>query len=155
MFELAFGVSVSVFPSRVLPVGSEKARTAPSVLAEMATFGLIGVAAALGFVLASSLMVGFLPAAPPWIVSAVCYAFFILPVYLLHRRFSFRSVAPHRHALPRYVATQLSALVLASVFSFVAYETLAVPTSWAALIVVGFTSAVNFVILRAWAFAVA
>jgi putative flippase GtrA len=141
---------VSVLPNTV---SAADAARSPTMLAELLVFGVIGATAALGFVWLSSSMVAALHTIPAWLVSSTCYALFILPVYFLHRRFSFRSAAPHRHALPRYVATQLSAMVLASVFSFVAYGILSLPTSFAALLVIGFTSALNFVVLRIWAFA--
>src|SRR5690606_3788445 len=77
------------------------------------------------------------------------------PIYLLHRRFSFRSDAAHRQALPRYVSVQLMALVLAALFSFVIYGSLHLPPVAASILVVALTSGVNFMVLRSWAFATA
>jgi putative flippase GtrA len=119
------------------------------------SFLLIGAGAAVGFVIWSSAAIWALPDAPRWLVSAVCYAVFVGPVYLLHRRYSFNSDAPHGHALPRYVAVQLAGLALASVFSFVAYGVLGLPTFAAGLLVIALTSGVNFLVLRRWAFSVA
>ncbi|MEO8883262.1 MAG: GtrA family protein, partial [Devosia sp.] len=76
------------------------------------------------------------------------------PVYLAHRRFSFRSDTPHGHALPRYVGVQLCALLLASIFSYIAYSVFGLPAFWAAIVVTGLISSVNFVVLRLWAFAI-
>jgi len=76
-----------------------------------------------------------------------------VPVYVAHRRYSFSSRAPHAVALPRYAAVQLSALALASVFSWLCYSILGMPTGLAALLVIGLTSGVNFIILKLWAFA--
>ena len=123
------------------------------VALQLLSFLAIGMAAAIGFVGLSSLMVALIAFVPSWIVSALCYAVFVLPVYLLHRRFTFASDAPHSHALPRYVAVQVTALVLATIFSYIAYGTLGLPAPLAALLVIGLTSGVNFVVLRAWAFA--
>jgi len=115
-------------------------------------FIAIGGGAALAFVAVSSFMVSLgLPLAD-WVVSALCYGAFIGPVYLLHRRYSFNSSAPHGRALPRYVAVQLVGLTLAALFSFVAYGVVGLPSVAAALVVTGLTSAVNFFILRIWAF---
>ena len=84
--------------------------------------------------------------------SALCYGVFIVPVYLLHRRFSFGSDAPHRQALPRYAAVQGMAMLLATLFSVIAYGVLSMPTLLASILVVMMTSGVNFVVLRSWAF---
>ena len=117
------------------------------------SFVLIGGGAALGFVLLSSLMVILLPATEAWVVSAACYAGFIVPVYLLHRRFTFASDASHWQALPRYFAVQLMALLLATLFGYVFHGTLALPSLPAAVLVTVLTSGVNFVVLKSWAFA--
>lgn len=124
-----------------------------SVGTQLLSFIIVGGLGALGFVGLSSLMIGLRTPAPSWIVSACCYALMILPVYLAHRRFSFQSDAPHTHALPRYVGVQLCGIALASLFSFVCYGVLGMPTMFAALLVIGLTSGVNFVVLRLWAFA--
>jgi putative flippase GtrA len=125
----------------------------PTLLTELGSFLLVGGVAALCFVGLSMLLIDLGTGAPDWIVSALCYALFIGPVYLAHRRISFRSQAPHRLALPRYVAVQLSALTLASLFSYVCYSLLGMETGLAALIVIVLTSGVNFVVLKIWAFA--
>ena len=116
------------------------------------SFLLIGGGAALSFVVLSSVAIWALPHASRWVVSAICYGVFIVPVYLLHRRFSFNSDAPHGRALPRYVIAQLTSLGLASFFSYVAYGALGLPTFGAAILVIGLTSGVQFVVLRRWAF---
>lgn len=117
------------------------------------SFLLIGVGAALGFIILSSLLVGLWPARDAWIVSACCYAAFIVPVYLLHRRFTFASEVAHVQALPRYVAVQMMALLLAAAFGFVFHGTLALPSLPAAVLVIVLTSGVNYMVLKGWAFA--
>lgn len=126
---------------------------APAPSDSILSFILIGGFGSALFVTLSSIAVSLLPGHPEWQVNAACYAMTILPIYLLHRRFSFRSVAAHRQALPRYVTVQLMALGLAALFSFVIYGTLRLPPFAAALLVVALTSGVNFVVLRSWAFA--
>ena len=116
-------------------------------------FILIGAGGAAAFVALSTLMLSLPTGAPEWLVNTLCYAALIGPVYLLHRRYSFRSDAAHRQALPRYVAVQMSALVLAAVFSFVVHGMLSLPTVFASMLVVGLTSGVNYLVLRSWAFA--
>lgn len=125
----------------------------PTVLTQLLSFLVIGGTAALTFVGVSTAAVALFTSLPAWLVSALCYAAFVLPVYLLHRRFSFRSEASHAKALPRYVAVQLGGIALATAFSWVAYGVPGLPTVAAALLVIGLTSGANFVILRLWAFA--
>jgi len=125
---------------------------AVSPLGQLLGFGMVGAAGALAFVVLSSLAMGLNLGAPNWLVSTLCYGLLIYPVYLLHRRFSFRSEAPHRHALPRYLSVQLSALLLASAFSYVAYHLFDLPTVAASIVVTGLTSCVSFGVLRVWAF---
>ena len=124
------------------------------VLAGLLSFLIIGASAAIAFVALSAVAVSMPIGLPKWLVSAACYAAFIVPVYLLHRRFSFRSAAPHGQALPRYVVVQLAGLALATGFSWLAYGLVGLPTPVAALLVIGLTSGVNFVILRLWAFSI-
>lgn len=116
-------------------------------------FALIGGGAALGYVLLSSLMVSLAPAKTAWIVSGMCYTAFIVPVYLMHRRFTFRSDAAHMQALPRYVAVQMLALLLASFFGYVFHEMMDLPSLPASMAVIVLTSAINYLVLKGWAFA--
>jgi putative flippase GtrA len=115
-------------------------------------FFVIGACAAGGFVVASTALIWLLPMFESWLVSTFCYAACIVPVYLLHRRFSFGSQAPHGHALPRYVAVQVMALALATMFSFLLHGTFALPSLMAAILVIALTSGLNYLVLRAWAF---
>lgn len=113
----------------------------------------IGAAAALSFVVLSSMVIWMDTGLADWMVNTASYACLIVPVYLLHRRFSFRSDAAHRHALPRYLAVQGMALMLAALFSYVVHGMLMLPTVAASMLVITLTSGINFVVLRSWAFA--
>lgn len=124
-----------------------------SLLLELVSFVAIGGCAALAFVALSTLMISLATGVPDWAMSALCYAAFVVPVYLLHRRYTFRSDVPHGEALPRYVAVQVSALVMASLFSFLCYSVFGMQGWVAALLVIALTSGVNFMTLRIWAFA--
>lgn len=119
---------------------------------ELLAFVLIGASAVLGFVLLSSVAMSLPTGLPQWVVSAVCYGLFVLLTYAAHRRFAFKSSAPHGRALPIYLLVQLTGLGLATVFSWLAYGVLGLPTIVASLMVLGFTSGVNFFVLRSWAF---
>ncbi|HWA19832.1 MAG TPA: methyltransferase domain-containing protein [Devosia sp.] len=123
-----------------------------SVAAQLLSFVIIGAGAAAAFIALSSVAMALPIPTPRWVVSGFCYALFIVPVYLLHRRFSFDSNAPHASALPRYIAVQLSALALATLFSYLAYGVAGLPTPVAATLVIALTSGVNFMVLRLWAF---
>ena len=126
--------------------------SAPARFPGIVSFLVIGAGAAIAFTIWSSAAIWALPEVPRWVVSAICYGAFIVPVYMLHRKFSFNSEAPHAHALPRYVAVQLASLAIAAVFSFVAYSVMGLPTMSAGLLVICLTSGVNFLVLRRWAF---
>ncbi|MEQ1785385.1 MAG: GtrA family protein [Hyphomonadaceae bacterium] len=126
-------------------------RTAP-VLVQLFAFLVIGGAAAIAFVGVSSAAIALFDTRPAWLVSSLCYAGFIVPVYLLHRRYSFQSGVEHARALPRYVAVQLCGLAVATVFSYVAYGVVGLPTLTAAIVVIALTSGINFLVLRRWAF---
>lgn len=117
------------------------------------SFMLIGGGAAASFIMLSSVLVGLLPMVDGWVVNAACYAAFIVPVYLLHRRFTFASDAEHWQALPRYFAVQMLALLLATLFGFILYGTMSLPSLPAAVLVIVLTSGVNYLVLKGWAFA--
>ena len=131
----------------------EQAAPLPPAAGQFVRFLLVGGSGALAFAGVSAAAVTLFAATPAWLVSALCYAAFIVPVYLLHRRFSFATAAAHRQALPRYAAVQLCGIGLATLFSWLAYGVVGLPTLLAAGTVIALTSALNFIILRRWAFA--
>lgn len=123
------------------------------VTTELAWFVLVGGGAALALASVTAAMISLRTGVPDWVMGALCYAAFIGPVYLLHRRLSFRSEAAHGQAFPRYVAVQLSAIALVSVFSWLCYTVLGFQSVLGSVIVLGLTAGVNFAVLRLWAFA--
>lgn len=125
----------------------------PSAVVGLMAFVGIGASAALVFVVLSSALIWVGTGMADWVVNAGVYAAMIVPVYLLHRRYSFASDASHWRALPRYMAVQASALLLAALFSFVAHDRFALPTVPASMLVIALVSGCNFVVLRSWAFA--
>ena len=136
----------------MMPDASPAPAAEPSVLGQLAAFVAIGAMGAAAFVALSN-VVSQVTGVQSWTSNALCYASLIVPVYLAHRRFSFRSDAPHLMALPRYICVQLLAIGLVSLFSALVYSLFAMPSVAAATLVIGLTSALNFVILRSWAFA--
>jgi putative flippase GtrA len=142
-------MSVSSETLAVAPGDASKA----SLLVELLRFGLVGGSGVVGFVGLSNLAIGLHTGLAAWIVSVLCYAAMIIPVYLGHHRFSFRSPVPHSKGLPRYVAVQIGALTLAAIFSYALYSVAKLPTFYASVLVTGLTSGATFVVLRLWAFA--
>ncbi len=119
-------------------------------------FLMVGGTAALLYALASSFLLDFSGielGVPDWVASSLLYGAFVPLVYLSHRRFSFRSNAPHGRALTRYVLTQAGSLSLATLLSYIVYQLLGLPASLGSLIVVGVTSLTSYLVLRLWTFA--
>jgi putative flippase GtrA len=116
-------------------------------------FIAIGGAGAAAFVVLSTLIIWLGTGIADWIVNTICYGVLIVPVYLLHRLYSFQSEASHWQALPRYLAVQGMALLLAALFSFVIHGVTALPSVVVSILVIALTSGVNFMVLRGWAFA--
>src|SRR6218665_3142762 len=123
------------------------------VTSELGWFLAVGGGAALALAALTTAMISLRTGVPDWVMGALCYAAFIGPVYLLHRRLSFRSDAAHGQAFPRYVAVQVSAIVLVSLFSWLCYSVLGVETAIRSVLVLGLTAGVNFAVLKLWAFA--
>ena len=146
------GQSMSMSLQSLMRDSLEQTSTRP-VAAELGWFLLVGGGAALALAAVTTAMIALRTGVPDWIVAALCYAAFIGPVYLLHRRLSFRSAAAHGQAFPRYVAVQVSAIVLVSLFSWLCYSVLGVQPTIGSVIVLGMTAGVNFAVLKLWAFA--
>ena len=123
-----------------------------SAFAELVAFIVVGGTGAVAFVLLSTFVVGAPWGPPKWLGSTFCYALLILPVYAAHRRFTFRTDLPHRQALPRYAGVQCASLLLASLFSYLVYETVGLAPLFGSVIVTGLTSGVSFMVLKLWAF---
>ncbi|MBU1306690.1 MAG: GtrA family protein [Alphaproteobacteria bacterium] len=130
-----------------------EAPPARSAFGGIASFLAIGASGALGFLALTNVMMALPTGLDNWVVNSLCYGAFIVPIYLLHRRFSFQSDAPHRQALPRYLAVQASALLLATLFGYLLYHSLTMSTPLASSLVIVLTSGVNYLVLRGWAFA--
>lgn len=123
------------------------------VATELVWFLAVGGGATLALAAVTTAMISLRTGLPDWVMAALCYAAFIGPVYLLHRRLSFRSEVAHGQAFPRYAAVQVSAIGLVSLFSWLCYSVLGIGTAVGSLIVLGVTAGVNFAVLKLWAFA--
>ena len=115
-------------------------------------FVAIGVGGALTFVVLSSALIGLPTGLADWVVNMVCYGALVLPVYLLHYRYSFASEAAHVQALPRYQMIQAMAMLLVAGFGMALHSALALPTPLASVLVICLTSVGSYLLLRGWAF---
>ena len=122
-------------------------------MGDLIAFALVGVSGMVAYVALSTGLMALEPPWPRWVSGTLCYLALIVPVYLTHRRFSFRSDVRHRVALPRYAAVQAMAVVLTAALSWLAFSVLGIPSFYGSVLVIGLTSAINFVVLRLWAFA--
>jgi putative flippase GtrA len=119
----------------------------------LVVFIAIGGAGAASFVVLSTLLIWLDTGIADWVINTACYAVLIVPVYLMHRMYSFQSDASHWQALPRYLMVQGMALLLAALFSYVIHGVSALPTVVVSMLVIALTSGVNYMVLRGWAFA--
>ena len=113
----------------------------------------VGGTGAVAFIALSSTIIELHTGLPEWLISGLCWAALIGPVYLGHRILSFRSSVPHGQALPRYILVQLCGVTLAALFSFLCYRVLGFSSIVGAALVAVFTAGMNFFVLRLWAFA--
>lgn len=136
-----------------LMLDTPQLRAGASLWGSLVAFIAIGGAGAASFIVLATSVIWLNTGIADWLVNTACYAALIVPVYLLHRRYSFSSDASHWQALPRYMAVQGMALLLAALSSYVIHGMLTLPTIFASMLVITLTSGVNFVVLRGWAFA--
>ena len=129
------------------------ARPSAPLFGGLVAFIAIGVSGTVTFVVLSTALIWLDTGIADWVINTACYASLIVPIYLMHRRYSFDSDAPHGQALPRYMVVQGMALLLAALFSFVVHGMFAVPTVMASILVITLTSGVNFMVQRSWTFA--
>lgn len=113
----------------------------------------ISVGGALSFVVLSSGLIWLETGAADWAVMFGCFAALIVPVCLLHCRYSFAPDDAGRQHLQRYLGALPTALPLAAMLSYWSCTVVALPTPVAAMLVAGLTAGVNLMMRRGWAFA--
>lgn len=134
---LAFSQNANIFMERKL-----------HLIRTVVRFSGIGLVATLSYVAICSLLVRF--GYTPWIVSVLCYGAFIPIVYLIQRRFTFNSDAPHASSFVKYAATQVFGLLLSA---FLPYFALRLVSPTASFIIVTLLVAIfNYLVLSHWAF---
>lgn len=115
-------------------------------------FGAIGGGAAVIYTFINALALGYFSNLPKPIVSVFTYALFIFPVYWLQRKFAFNSKAAHKTALPRYLLTQMFALVLNFGFAALAFSLFQLSHLYGSFLAIILTSITSFVFLKLWVF---
>lgn len=115
-------------------------------------FVVIGGGAAALFIALSTFVLGLDTGIPRWLASTACYGLLVVPVYLLHHRFTFRSSVPHAVALPKYMATQAMAVVVSAAMAIPVYHLLHLAPLPGSILVTGLTSVGSYVVLRVWTF---
>jgi putative flippase GtrA len=128
------------------------ARRKPTWVRQLVTFLAIGAVASGAYIWLCTVAAGLGTGAPGWLTNSICYTLFLLPAYLAHRSYSFRSDAPHQKALPRYTIVQVISIACTGLFSFVSYSVLGMETAVGAMLALALTAGVKFVVLRTWAF---
>ena len=127
-------------------------RRRPTWVMQLAIFLAIGAVASGAYIWLCTLAAGLDTGMPAWLTNSICYTIFLLPAYLAHRSYSFRSAAPHQKALPRYTIVQVISIACTALFSFVSYSVLGMETAVGAVLALVLTAGVKFVVLRTWAF---
>lgn len=115
-------------------------------------FLIVGGSGAVAFVILTNIGLNLFPKLPKTLVSVCSYALLILPVYTLHRSFSFESNLPHKIALPKYVITQIISLCFNFSFSYLLFNVLHFPNFWGSVGITILTSVGSFIALKLWAF---
>ncbi|HET6468411.1 MAG TPA: GtrA family protein [Geminicoccaceae bacterium] len=84
--------------------------------------------------------------------SSLGYAVAVMLNYQLRRRFVFRSQAPHRHVLPRYVLVVAAGFALNGGIMALGTVLVAVPYLWVQAVATGMVAVWNFAAHRLWTF---
>lgn len=123
-----------------------------STFLQIMKFGAIGGGAAISYVILSNWALGYFINIPKPIISALCYAIFILPVYLLQHRFTFNNEAKHNNAFPKYLMVQMLSLAFSYIFGAFALNYLQLSNFVGSVFVIVLTSMGSFIALKIWAF---
>lgn len=120
---------------------------------ELFRFVLVGASVALIYVIMCTFALHRFVQFPKPLVTFVCYCILILPTYLLHHGFSFKSGASHKKALPSYIIVQIIGMILNYIFSHIAFNWFHLPNLMGSAIITALTSITSFIILKLWTFA--
>lgn len=118
-------------------------------LRQLIRFGLAGGAGALAYFVFSSLLSRF--GIAPWLASAAVYLLLIPCIYLVQKKFVFRSAVRHRTAFFRYIAIQILGLACAALLPYLLRHTL-LAAEIAFIGVIACNTLLSFLLQKYWAF---
>lgn len=81
-------------------------------------FILVGGSAALLYLILATLLFEFLNL-PEWLASAIAWTLCIIPAYYGQKTLTFNSQSDHRTSFPRYLISQIIAIILSAILSFI------------------------------------
>jgi len=125
----------------------------------LATFGMVGIAAALTHFAVAASLLRFVPAGPgtgPVLLANACgfvVAFFVS--YHGQRRWTFRSSRPHGQSLPRYLAVSVTGLAINEAVVALVLRQFAVLPVVALAAGIGVAAVWTFAVSRSWVFSTA
>jgi putative flippase GtrA len=121
-------------------------------LQRIARFTVVGLAAMAAYAVVATAL-GFAGLRPAWLASGFAYAIAAIWSYVGHRRFSFRSDAPHAVAGPRFVVATLTGQGLAVLLPALITDLGGRPVLWSTVAVCLVCPAVSFALNNWFVFA--
>jgi len=114
-------------------------------------FLLVGGAAALFYLVFATFLAECLHM-EEWLASTIAWTLCVIPAYQGQKRLTFQSKADHQTAFPRYVISQIIAIALSSIMSFMLdnLTDLSAPTIF--IIVVSVITTLSYLFQRLWVF---
>jgi putative flippase GtrA len=122
-----------------------------AALAKLLRFTMVGLAAMAAYAIAVTALAA-LGLRPQWLASGLAYAIAAIWSYIGHRRFSFRSDAPHAVAGPRFVVVTLTGQALAIAIPALITDVAGYPGHVATLAVCLVCPAVSFLLNSSFVF---
>lgn len=129
----------------------EASATGTKNLWELCRFIVVGGASALSYSLMSAALTVWLQLVPA-LASTIAYISMLLPTYMIQRRFTFRSAAPMRRSLPRYIIVHSLLMAIGSICSSKLVETYGWQPLPAFLLVGPLLAASSFMLQKLWTF---
>lgn len=88
----------------------------------------------------------------PWLSGFLGYLLSMPVAFVLHKMFTFRSDVPYKRELPRFIATSLIGIILASATPALLTSTSHVPMPWVALMTSIVTPLITYILMSLWVF---
>lgn len=117
---------------------------------QLLRFAASGAAAALVYCVVLVQLTAF--GLAPWLSGLLAYVASMPVGFVLHKIFTFRSDQPYRQELPRFVATSLPGIVIASLIPALLASTSRVPMPWVGLMTSIVTPVITYILMSLWVF---